>query len=53
MMMQRELHHFQYMILTFGLKVKMTTIPHLKVVVVKILQVNLQWKKTKFIGKLE
>ena len=51
--MQRELHHFQYMLLTFGLKVKMTTILHLKAVVIKILQVNLQWKKTQFIGKVE
>ena len=33
-------------------KVKMTSMPHLKVVAIKILQMNLQWKKTKFIGKI-
>ena len=44
MTIQRELRHFQYVLLTFGFRVKMTFIPHLKVVALKILQMNLKWK---------
>lgn len=39
-------------LLTLGCKVKVTFMPHLKVAAIKIFQMNLQWKKTKFIGKL-
>ena len=52
MTIQRDFHHFQYILLTFAFKVKMTSIPHLSVVEIKILKMNLKWEDTKCIGKL-